>query len=126
MHEVSIAVAICDEVTRRAESAQANRILNVRIRAGELTAIVNDALTFAWEVATEGTIAAGSHLEIERIPVQIQCEHCGMQAPVAVHTLECRRCGSPAAEIVRGRELEVIDMEVEHDAADTGRSAIHT
>jgi hydrogenase nickel incorporation protein HypA/HybF len=126
MHEVSIAVAICDEVTRRAASAKANRILNVRIRAGELTAIVNDALAFAWEVVTEGTIAGGSHLKIERIPVRIECARCGVQPPVALDRLECRKCGSPAAEIVRGRELEVIDMEVEHDAADTGRSAVHT
>lgn len=126
MHEVSIAVAICDEVTQRAASAKAERIASVRIRAGELTSIVNDALLFAWEVVTEGTIAAGSTLEIERIPVEIGCPHCqSVQAPVAVNALVCSKCNSPAADIVRGRELEVVQMEVEYAAADSGRPAVH-
>lgn len=127
MHEVSIAIAICDEVTGRAQAEHAKRIVSVRMRAGELTCIVSDALRFAWEVVTEGTIAAGSRLEIERIPVQILCRTCqSVQMPVAANALVCLRCGSAAADIVRGRELEVTAMEVVDDPTDSGRSAIHT
>jgi hydrogenase nickel incorporation protein HypA/HybF len=127
MHEVSIAVAICEEVTTRAQAEHVKRVVSVRMRAGELTCIVSDALRFAWDIVTEGTIAAGSRLEIERIPVQIMCRTCqSVQAPAAASALVCMRCGSPAAEIVRGRELEVTAMEVVDDAADSGRSAIHS
>jgi hydrogenase nickel incorporation protein HypA/HybF len=127
MHEVSIAVAVCEEVTQRASSQHAKRIVSVRLRAGELTCIVSEALRFAWDVVTEGTIAAGSHLEIERIPVQIRCRTCeSVQAPVGTSALICARCGTPAAEIVRGRELEVTAMEIVDDAADSRRSAINT
>lgn len=127
MHEVSIAVAICEEVTNRAQAERVKRIVSVRMRAGELTCIVSDALRFAWDVVTEGTIAAGSSLEIERIPVQILCKTCNsVQAPASANALVCMRCGSPAAEIVRGRELEVTAMEVVDDAPHSGRSAIHS
>jgi hydrogenase nickel incorporation protein HypA/HybF len=127
MHEVSIAIAICEEVTQRATSERAKRIVAVRLRAGELTGIVSDALRFAWEVVTEGTIAAGSQLEIERIPVQINCRTCSsVQAPIAANALLCARCGTPAAEIVRGRELEVTAMEILDDSADNRRPAINT
>jgi hydrogenase nickel incorporation protein HypA/HybF len=127
MHEVSIAVAVCEEVTQRASSEKAKRIVSVRLRAGELTCIVSEALRFAWDVVTEGTIAAGSRLEIERIPVQIRCRTCeSVQAPVGATALVCVRCGTPAAEIVRGRELEVTAMEIVDDTADSRRSAIHT
>jgi hydrogenase nickel incorporation protein HypA/HybF len=127
MHEVSIAVAVCEEVTQRAASENAKRIVSVRLRAGEMTGIVSDALRFAWEVVTEGTIAAGSSLEIERIAVLIKCRTCeSVQAPVAVNALVCSQCGSPAAEIVRGRELEVTAMEIVDDPAYRRRPAINT
>ncbi len=127
MHEVSIAVAVCEEVTERAASENAKRIVSVRLRAGEMTGIVSDALRFAWEVVTEGTIAAGSTLEIERIPVQIKCRGCSsVQAPVSANALICSHCGTPAAEIVRGRELEVTAMEIVDDSAYHRRPAINT
>jgi hydrogenase nickel incorporation protein HypA/HybF len=127
MHEVSIAVAICEEVTQRAASEKAKRVVSVRLRAGELTCIVSEALRFAWDIVTEGTIAQGSTLEIERIPVQIKCRTCeSVQAPVSVNMLVCARCGTPAAEIARGRELEVTAMEIVDDPAASRRSAINT
>lgn len=127
MHEVSIALAICEEVTQRAAGENAKRIVSVRLRAGELTCIVSEALRFAWDVVTEGTIAAGSSLEIERIPVQIKCRACeSVQAPVSSNALICARCGEPAAEIARGRELEVTAMEIVDDPAHRRRSAINT
>jgi hydrogenase nickel incorporation protein HypA/HybF len=127
MHEVSIAVAVCEEVTQRAAAENAKRIVSVRLRAGEMTGIVSDALRFAWEVVTEGTIAAGSQLEIERIPVQIHCKNCAsVQAPVAANALICTYCGAPAYEIVRGRELEVTAMEIVDDPANRRRPAINT
>jgi hydrogenase nickel incorporation protein HypA/HybF len=127
MHEVSIAVAICEEVTQRAAREKAKRIVSVRLRAGELTCIVSEALRFAWDVVTEGTIAGGSRLEIERIPVQIKCRACeSVQAPVSPNMLVCTRCGAPAAEIARGRELEVTAMEIVDDPAYSRRPAINT
>ncbi len=115
MHEASIALAIVDEVCERAASEHADSITNVRLRVGALTAIVPDALQFAWECATNGTIADGATLSIETIPLQIYCERCsGTQTIGGDPILTCPQCGTPARNIARGRELEVVAMEVRH------------
>src|ERR1700739_2886967 len=113
MHELSIAIAIIDEVSERAAAERAARVASVRLRVGELSCVVNAALLFAWDLATEGTPAAGSRLEIERVPVMIFCSSCAReQAPAGITLLTCSECGAPSPQIVAGRELEVVSMEV--------------
>jgi len=113
MHEISVAIAIVDEVTERAAAEHAARIASVKLRVGELSCVVNEALGFAWELATDGTLAAGSQLEIERMPLMVFCPTCTEpRRPASVTLFVCSECGTPASEIVGGRELEVVSMEV--------------
>lgn len=73
MHEMSIALHLVDAVRARAEGA---RVVRVRVRIGELAAVLPEALRFAFEVACEGTALDGARLEIERVPGQelLLCE----------------------------------------------------
>ncbi|MDQ2872276.1 MAG: hydrogenase maturation nickel metallochaperone HypA, partial [Candidatus Eremiobacteraeota bacterium] len=78
-----------------------------------------DALLFAWDLTTVGTVADGSRLSIEEVPVAIMCQKCRAERVVPAFRLECPECGTFSAQIVRGRELDVSAMEV-FDAASTG------
>jgi hydrogenase nickel incorporation protein HypA/HybF len=114
MHELSIAVAILDEVGDVAARQNIARVRGVRLQVGELSSVVGAALRFAWELASEGTVAQGSRLDIERIAVQVYCPQCrDNRTPIAANHLICAQCGAPAPDIARGRELLVVGMEVE-------------
>ena len=123
MHELSIATAILDEVVDVAEREHAVRVRSVRLKVGELSSVVNDALRFAWDIAVEGTIAGGSRLDIERVPVRVFCERCAQERePLSTSHLVCAACGEPAPKIIKGLELLVLGMEVD-DADTRGGSA---
>ncbi len=119
MHEASVARAIVDEIVERASDELMERVFRVRLKIGEFTGVFPDALTFAWDAATEGTLAEGSILEIERIPLEIFCKRC-VRARQVEQTHPplpiCPVCGDPSAEIVRGRELLITGLEVTYAA----------
>ncbi len=109
----SIAFAIAEQVDER-PNAGANEIVRaVHVRIGALSSVVPDALQFAWELATEGTSIRGAALVVERVPLAIACAPCARTrvvegAPIPV----CPACGTPSADIVSGRELDIVRLEV--------------
>jgi hydrogenase nickel incorporation protein HypA/HybF len=123
VHEASIALAIVDEIVDRASNEHVERVFRVRLRVGAFTGVLPDALTFAWDAATQGTLAEGSSLDIERVPLEIFCKRCAR--PEEVEQIHpplpiCPVCGDPSAEILRGRELLITGLEVIY-AAGTAR-----
>jgi hydrogenase nickel incorporation protein HypA/HybF len=113
MHELSIALSIVDVAQEHLQGQCPCRVETVQLRLGPLSGVVKEALLSAYELATEGSPLAGSTLEIEDVPVEIQCEKCGKPQPVkSVWEMTCAQCGTPSANIVHGRELEVVSMEI--------------
>jgi hydrogenase nickel incorporation protein HypA/HybF len=126
VHEISIAMAIVEELEEAAVESGYTRVYAVRLQIGELSCVVNEALEFAWELATADTIAAGARLEIDRIEVALECSACGRTGkPLAPNHFVCSNCGSASATIVRGRELLVAAMEVDDADAGGGDRAFH-
>src|SRR4030095_13951928 len=88
-------------------------IQTIKIRLGEFTTIVPDALDFAFEVARRGTLAHDARLEIETVPMITRCVCCGVVTDALRQIcLRCSRCGLPL-EIVSGEELEVEYIDVD-------------
>lgn len=115
MHEASVAVAIVDDIVERAAQESIARVLRVRLRIGALTGLFPDALTFAWEAATQGSLAEGSSLDIERVPLEIFCQRCACVRQVDQRYPPmpiCPHCGESSAQITRGREMLITGLEV--------------
>jgi hydrogenase nickel incorporation protein HypA/HybF len=113
MHELSVALSVLEGVTRTASEQGIERVSAVHLRVGALSGIAPEALAFSWEFAAADTIAAGSRLEIERVPLVVFCERCTAdREPPPGTGLLCPSCSTPAEHIVRGRELQVVAMEV--------------
>ncbi len=113
MHELSVALSLLDGVSEAAARQGIERVLSVRVRIGALSGIAPDALAFSWDLAAEHTVAAGSRLEIEHVPLAVLCEGCaGERTPEPGTGLVCPECGAPAPNILRGRELQLVAMEV--------------
>jgi len=113
VHELSVAMSLLDEIGEAAAREGASSVSSVRLRVGRMSGISRDALLFAWELARADTVAATADLQIEDIDVAVYCPQCQTErAPVSGGELTCGTCGTLAPSIVRGRELELVAMEV--------------
>ncbi len=114
MHELSIAMSIVEMAQEEAEQRGNVHVSAVHLKLGALAGVVKDALSSCYEMACDGTPLQGSQLVIEELPVVVFCPHCQAQRPVSSTQLFCcAECGTPTAEIVQGKELEVVALEIE-------------
>jgi len=95
-----------------AREAGATRIRMIRVRIGESSGVVREALEFAFEAVTEGTMAEGAALDIEVTPTICHCAGCASEFKPANVFRECPSCGSLSTDIVQGMELELTSLEV--------------
>src|SRR5947209_6856543 len=113
MHELSIALSILDLVAEEA-ARQNGRIVAVHLRLGPLAGVVKEALLSAYRLAREGTEQQAAELVIEDVPLAAYCPCCAAARPLAsAWEFVCPECGTATADVVSGRELEVVAVEVE-------------
>jgi hydrogenase nickel incorporation protein HypA/HybF len=113
MHELSIAMSIVDLAQEDSVRRGGIPIVAVHLRLGLLSGVVKEALLSCYELACEDTSLAGSRLVVEEIPILVFCPRC--DAPKPVHAIQlfcCSECGTLTGEIVQGKELLVIGLEV--------------
>src|SRR5262249_4179855 len=108
----SIALSIIEGAA--AEAARHDvKVAAVRLRMGALSGVAPDALLFAYELACAGTALAGSRLLIEETPVVVFCPRCQTERALAsIRSFRCPVCDTSTPEVVRGRELELVALEV--------------
>jgi hydrogenase nickel incorporation protein HypA/HybF len=113
MHELSIAMSII-EVAQEESDRRGVQVSAVHLKLGALSGVVKDALLGCFEMACEDTPLKGARLVIEELPVLIFCRTCDAQRPISsVQLFCCAECGTPSGEIVQGKELEVVALEIE-------------
>jgi hydrogenase nickel incorporation protein HypA/HybF len=113
MHEVSIAQGLMKILEDETKKHGVSRVTKVKVRIGTLSAVVPDALTFAFEVVSEGTVAQGAELNIEVVQAKGRCDKCNIDFDVDECIFLCPHCSGVAAEIVCGKELEVAEIDAE-------------
>ena len=114
MHELSIAISLVEAAGEEATKQGATNVIAVHLRLGPLAGVAKEALLFSYQLAAEGTALAGSRLLIEDSPVEVFCPTCGDRRPVrSLQSFACAACDTPATEILQGRELEVVALEIE-------------
>ena len=113
MHEISIAESILEIAQQQARAQNARSIQLIKLRLGEFTTLVREALEFAFEIARQGTMAEFARLQIETVSIVVRCAVCNKATqPAAGLCLICTVCGFPM-EIVSGEELQIEYIEVE-------------
>ena len=114
MHELSIAQGIVEMAADAALQAKADRVIAVNLKVGRLAGIDPGALTFSYEIASEGTILEGSRLTIIDVPLVVWCAHCLKEVELpSVQHFRCPTCATPCGEIRSGRELDIESLEIE-------------
>jgi len=113
MHELSIALSIVELAQEELQRQRGRRVAAIHLKLGPLSGVVSQALLSSYELACEGTPLEGSRLVIDALPIEIECDRCGkVQPAISMQEMACRVCGTPSAKVVRGRELEVVAMEI--------------
>jgi len=114
MHELSIAMSMVEMATEEAARRGGAQVNALHLKLGALSGVVKDALLFSWDVACEDTPLAGSRLVIEEVPVMVYCPACQAERTLAsIRQFFCPVCETPTPEILRGKELEVVALEIE-------------
>jgi hydrogenase nickel incorporation protein HypA/HybF len=112
MHEMSLMESALEIARSQAQRHGAARIHHMKLRIGELSGVVADALQLAFLVLTPGTAAEGARLELDVVPVVCNCHRCKREfrPPGAIY--ECPSCGRISADVRQGRQLELVSLEV--------------
>ena len=85
----------------------------VHLKLGALSGVVKQALLSCYEMACENTALQGSRLVVEDVPIVIFCPSCQAQRILSsVQLFCCSECGTPSGEVVHGKELEVVALEI--------------
>ncbi|MCX5262721.1 hydrogenase maturation nickel metallochaperone HypA [Streptomyces sp. NBC_00199] len=120
MHEMSVALAVVDQVAEAAaRSAGVTAVRSVRLQVGELAGVVPDALAFSFELACAGTVLEGAELITEAVPGRARCTPCAHEWAVGMPPrLTCPACGATHTELLAGRELRIVDVHWEDGLLD--------
>ena len=115
MHEVGLMQGALELAEEQARLRGATRIHRITLRVGRLAGVEPEALAFAFDVVTAGTLAEGATLAVDPVPVICFCAACGREFAPADFVFACPTCGALSGEVRSGRELELLSLEVSGD-----------
>jgi hydrogenase nickel incorporation protein HypA/HybF len=113
MHELSIAMSIVEMAEEEAER-HGGQVSAVHLKLGALSGVVKEALLSSYEMACEDTPLRGSRLIVEEVPIVVFCVPCqARRGLTSSQWFCCPECGTPSSEVVQGKELEVVALEIQ-------------
>jgi len=112
MHELSVCMALLDQVQSIAREQGATQVERILLRIGPLSGVDPLLLKSAYPLAAVGTIAATAALDIETTSVRVQCNACGAETSATPNRLVCGRCGGFRARVISGDEMLLASLEL--------------
>jgi hydrogenase nickel incorporation protein HypA/HybF len=113
MHELSIAVSIVETVEENLPTEDA-RVTKVFLKIGKFSGVVKDALLFSFEIAAQDSQLENATIEIEELPLIVHCKNCEKDSELGNPPIfRCEHCGEATGNIVQGKELEIVAIELE-------------
>jgi hydrogenase nickel incorporation protein HypA/HybF len=115
MHELAIAQNILEIVQQSVPEEQAAAVRWIRVRVGQLSGIVPDSLDFCFSAIASQTKMPQASLSIEKVPTVSRCRDCQHSFSVEDFAFFCPVCKGGNLELLSGKELEIIEIELEED-----------
>jgi hydrogenase nickel incorporation protein HypA/HybF len=113
MHELAITKSLLAIALDKAGESGVTKIRSIRLKVGELTGYVPEAVEMNFGMLAAGTVAEGAVLLIEAVPLQCTCKKCGNGYPGKPDDFTCPACGAADITVTGGREMFIESMEVE-------------
>lgn len=112
MHELSICLALLDQVQPIAHEHGATKVERILIRLGPLSGVEPSLLENAYPLAAAGTVAEGAVLDIELTEVHVRCQVCGAETVAEPNRLTCGQCGDYRTRVISGEEMLLASLEL--------------
>lgn len=112
MHELGVAQNIVDIVRQSIPVDREASVKKIRIRIGQLSGVVAESLEFCFHAIVSETGMKQAGLVMETMPTVSRCTDCGHQFRVDDFAFTCPACESVNLEMLSGRELEIVDIEL--------------
>jgi hydrogenase nickel incorporation protein HypA/HybF len=112
MHELSVCLALMQQVERIAREHGAGGVERIMLQLGPLSGVEAPLLERAWPLAATGTIAHAAQLVIERAPVRVRCTQCDAVSDVPPNRLLCSACGDFRTRLVSGDEMLLVNLQL--------------
>jgi len=109
MHELSLTQAVVDTIAERFGDTH---VIAVRLEIGKLSGVVVDSIRFCFDLVAEDTTLAGARLEIVEPCGRGRCRSCSQTFDVDDPIVLCPACGSANVEVLSGRELRILSVEL--------------
>lgn len=122
MHELSVCLALMDQVRRIAAEHGATRVERIVLQVGPLSGIEPALLKNAFPLASAGTPADGASLVIEGSPVEVTCTVCGAVSEALPNRLLCAACGDFRTRVTSGEEMTLVSLELTTSDDPAGQS----
>lgn len=114
MHELSVALSLLELIEQKCREQGCRSVSSVRVRVGKASGILPDAFAFAFDAAKPQTVAREAKFVIDIVALGGVCSSCGNQFTTEEpYVLECPCCSSTSFKINQGRELELVELEVD-------------
>jgi hydrogenase nickel incorporation protein HypA/HybF len=111
---MSIVQALMEQVEAEIEnSGQRGRVKGLDLAIGRLSGVHVDAIRFAFELLSPGTIVDGAELRIAEPHAFVTCRDCKARQQMDELLMSCPDCGSDDIAIEGGRELLLQSIELE-------------
>lgn len=108
VHELAITESLVDAIVEKIGDGP---VAAVRLEIGRLSGVVTDSIRFCFEIVAGGTGLEGARLDIDEPSGRAYCRDCRQEFTLDDPLLLCG-CGSADLEILAGRELRIVSVEV--------------
>jgi hydrogenase nickel incorporation protein HypA/HybF len=105
MHEVSILENAIEIIQEVAKEKNLKKITSIVFSVGELSGASTEALHFAFQSISPGTILENSELIINKIKAISKCNSCETEFEVSNQNRFCPNCNEFARNTISGQEL---------------------
>ena len=115
MHEISLVRQIFRSLEEQFTEKEIATIEKIKLKVGLLSNVEPILLQNAYEAvtATDKPAFKEASLEIEILPILIDCPSCGQRSQVENYRFVCP-CGQPSSQVVQGTELLISGVVMEN------------
>ena len=117
MHEAMVAQSLLAAIS--AEAAKVNaRPIAAKVTCGQLYAVNEEVLRFAFEALAKGTPCENVKIHLEQIPLQAKCKNCDKTFNADVDSPACPNCGSGSFQLLGDAPMLLEEIELQETSKD--------
>ena len=114
MHEMGIVLHLAKTLDETAEEEGLTKIGSVTLQVGEVSGIITDLFTEAWDYfKVRHPVLKESELILETIPAVTWCDTCKKTYETVKYGRECPYCHSGETWLLKGNEVVIKEITAE-------------